>query len=175
MAECHDSDARCLDIAAGSPGHCISRGLNRTVILGAGRAIAARRETLKEETMPDRILTSHTGSLPRPEDLIALNKQRAAGEFPDEEKYLRRPARLARLRRGVRRHPAWSGEPLHQRGGTPRTGGGPDRQVRGGGRPENVVASTDCGLGGRVHPQIAWAELGALTQGAELATKRLWG
>ena len=40
---------------------------------------------------------------------------------------------------------------------------------------ENVVASTDCGLGGRVHPQIAWAKLEALAQGAELATKRLWG
>jgi 5-methyltetrahydropteroyltriglutamate--homocysteine methyltransferase len=39
---------------------------------------------------------------------------------------------------------------------------------------ENVVASTDCGLGGRVHPQIAWAKLEALAQGAELATKRLW-
>ena len=40
---------------------------------------------------------------------------------------------------------------------------------------ENVVASTDCGLGGRVHPQIAWAKLEALSQGAALATKRLWG
>jgi 5-methyltetrahydropteroyltriglutamate--homocysteine methyltransferase len=39
---------------------------------------------------------------------------------------------------------------------------------------ENVVASTDCGLGGRVHPQIAWAKLEALTAGAALATKRLW-
>jgi 5-methyltetrahydropteroyltriglutamate--homocysteine methyltransferase len=39
---------------------------------------------------------------------------------------------------------------------------------------ERVVASTDCGLGGRVHPQIAWAKLEALAQGAELATKRLW-
>ena len=29
--------------------------------------------------MPDRILTSHAGSLPRPEDLIALNEQRADG------------------------------------------------------------------------------------------------
>ena len=28
--------------------------------------------------MPDRILTSHAGSLPRPEDLIALNHRRAA-------------------------------------------------------------------------------------------------
>jgi 5-methyltetrahydropteroyltriglutamate--homocysteine methyltransferase len=40
---------------------------------------------------------------------------------------------------------------------------------------ENVVASTDCGLGGRVHPQIAWAKLETLAKGAELATRQLWG
>lgn len=40
---------------------------------------------------------------------------------------------------------------------------------------ENVIASTDCGLGGRVHPDIAWAKLKTLAQGAELATKQLWG
>jgi len=39
---------------------------------------------------------------------------------------------------------------------------------------ENVIASTDCGLGGRVHPDIAWAKLEVLAQGAELATRRLW-
>jgi 5-methyltetrahydropteroyltriglutamate--homocysteine methyltransferase len=39
---------------------------------------------------------------------------------------------------------------------------------------ENVIASTDCGLGGRVHPDIAWAKLKTLARGAELATKRLW-
>jgi 5-methyltetrahydropteroyltriglutamate--homocysteine methyltransferase len=39
---------------------------------------------------------------------------------------------------------------------------------------ERVIASTDCGLGGRVHPQIAWAKLEALAQGAELATRQLW-
>jgi 5-methyltetrahydropteroyltriglutamate--homocysteine methyltransferase len=39
---------------------------------------------------------------------------------------------------------------------------------------ENVVGSTDCGLGTRVHPQIAWAKLGALVEGARLATKALW-
>ncbi len=39
---------------------------------------------------------------------------------------------------------------------------------------ENIIASTDCGLGGRVHPQIAWAKLGALADGAKLATKQLW-
>ncbi len=40
---------------------------------------------------------------------------------------------------------------------------------------ENVVASTDCGLGGRVHPQVAWAKLDALVQGAALASRQLWG
>jgi 5-methyltetrahydropteroyltriglutamate--homocysteine methyltransferase len=39
---------------------------------------------------------------------------------------------------------------------------------------ENVIASTDCGLGGRVHPQIAWAKLKALREGADLASKQLW-
>jgi len=39
---------------------------------------------------------------------------------------------------------------------------------------ERVIASTDCGLGGRIHPQIAWAKLQALVQGAALATRRLW-
>jgi 5-methyltetrahydropteroyltriglutamate--homocysteine methyltransferase len=40
---------------------------------------------------------------------------------------------------------------------------------------ERVIASTDCGLGGRVHPDIAWAKLEALVEGAELATRQLWG
>jgi len=40
---------------------------------------------------------------------------------------------------------------------------------------ERVVASTDCGLGGRVHPMIAWAKLEALDQGAALASRKLWG
>jgi 5-methyltetrahydropteroyltriglutamate--homocysteine methyltransferase len=37
---------------------------------------------------------------------------------------------------------------------------------------ENVIAGTDCGLGSRVgHPEIAWAKLEALIDGARLATK----
>ena len=39
---------------------------------------------------------------------------------------------------------------------------------------ERVIASTDCGLGGRVHPDIAWAKLEALVQGAALASRELW-
>jgi 5-methyltetrahydropteroyltriglutamate--homocysteine methyltransferase len=38
---------------------------------------------------------------------------------------------------------------------------------------ENVIASTDCGLGLRCHPQIAWAKLEALAEGAALASKAL--
>ena len=39
---------------------------------------------------------------------------------------------------------------------------------------ENVIASTDCGLGGRVHPQLAWKKLSALREGADLASRQLW-
>jgi 5-methyltetrahydropteroyltriglutamate--homocysteine methyltransferase len=39
--------------------------------------------------------------------------------------------------------------------------------------PGNVIAGTDCGFGGRSHPQIAWAKLGALVEGARLATVAL--
>ena len=37
--------------------------------------------------------------------------------------------------------------------------------------PENVIAGADCGFGGRTHPQIAWAKLEALVQGAKRAAK----
>jgi 5-methyltetrahydropteroyltriglutamate--homocysteine methyltransferase len=45
---------------------------------------------------------------------------------------------------------------------------------------ENVIASTDCGFAqvtyfARVHPQIMWAKLQALVDGARLASKELWG
>jgi 5-methyltetrahydropteroyltriglutamate--homocysteine methyltransferase len=44
---------------------------------------------------------------------------------------------------------------------------------------ENVIAGTDCGFAQgpyvqRVHPSIMWAKLGALVEGAALATDRLW-
>jgi len=45
---------------------------------------------------------------------------------------------------------------------------------------ENVIASTDCGVGtsavgDEVHPDVAWAKLGALVEGARLASRQLWG
>lgn len=39
---------------------------------------------------------------------------------------------------------------------------------------DRVIASTDCGLGLRCHPQIAWAKLAALSRGAALASQSLW-
>jgi len=44
---------------------------------------------------------------------------------------------------------------------------------------ENVIAGVDCGFGtnaqtDQVDPEIAWAKLRALVEGAELATRALW-
>jgi 5-methyltetrahydropteroyltriglutamate--homocysteine methyltransferase len=39
---------------------------------------------------------------------------------------------------------------------------------------KNVIASTDCGLGGRIHPQLAWAKLASLVEGASLASEHLY-
>ena len=39
---------------------------------------------------------------------------------------------------------------------------------------ENVIASTDCGFGSRIHPQLGWAKLEALAEGARLASSQLW-
>ena len=44
---------------------------------------------------------------------------------------------------------------------------------------ENVIAGTDCGFGtsgagDEVHPEVAWAKLRALVEGAQIASRRLW-
>jgi 5-methyltetrahydropteroyltriglutamate--homocysteine methyltransferase len=45
---------------------------------------------------------------------------------------------------------------------------------------ENVIAGTDCGFGtgatsNMIYPPIVWAKLKAMAEGAQIATKRLWG
>jgi methionine synthase II (cobalamin-independent) len=45
---------------------------------------------------------------------------------------------------------------------------------------DRVIAGTDCGFAQgafvtRVHPEIQWAKLAALAEGARLATRELWG
>ena len=44
---------------------------------------------------------------------------------------------------------------------------------------ERVIAGTDCGFGtfagfGAIHPDIAYAKLGSLAEGARIASERLW-
>jgi len=44
---------------------------------------------------------------------------------------------------------------------------------------ERVIASNDCGFatsgaGDEVHPDVAWAKLGSLVEGARIASKTLW-
>lgn len=39
--------------------------------------------------------------------------------------------------------------------------------------PDRVIAGADCGFGGRTHPQIAWAKLRSLVEGAALASRAL--
>jgi 5-methyltetrahydropteroyltriglutamate--homocysteine methyltransferase len=46
--------------------------------------------------------------------------------------------------------------------------------------PDRVMAATDCGFGtfagvGAVHPTVAWAKLGALVEGADIASRALAG
>lgn len=40
---------------------------------------------------------------------------------------------------------------------------------------ERVMAGTDCGLGVRTHPQVAWAKLKSMADGAAIASQQLWG
>jgi 5-methyltetrahydropteroyltriglutamate--homocysteine methyltransferase len=45
---------------------------------------------------------------------------------------------------------------------------------------ERVIASTDCGfgtsaVGDDLHPDVAWAKLAALVEGARIASRQLWG
>ena len=39
---------------------------------------------------------------------------------------------------------------------------------------ENIIAGVDCGVGGRSYPEVGWAKLKALSDGAALASKQLW-
>jgi 5-methyltetrahydropteroyltriglutamate--homocysteine methyltransferase len=39
---------------------------------------------------------------------------------------------------------------------------------------ENVIAGADCGFGSRIHPELGWAKLAALVEGAALASSRVW-
>ena len=40
---------------------------------------------------------------------------------------------------------------------------------------ERVMAGSDCGLGVRTDPRVAWAKLSSMADGAEIASRQLWG
>jgi 5-methyltetrahydropteroyltriglutamate--homocysteine methyltransferase len=40
---------------------------------------------------------------------------------------------------------------------------------------ERVMAGSDCGLGVRTNPRVAWAKLSSMADGAEIASRQLWG
>jgi 5-methyltetrahydropteroyltriglutamate--homocysteine methyltransferase len=39
---------------------------------------------------------------------------------------------------------------------------------------ENIIAGVDCGVGNRSYPEVGWAKLRALVEGAALASRMLW-
>ena len=39
---------------------------------------------------------------------------------------------------------------------------------------ENIIAGTDCGVGGRARDDLVWATLRTLVEGARLASTSLW-
>ena len=46
---------------------------------------------------------------------------------------------------------------------------------------ENVIAGSDCGFSSQattqpeIHPTVVWAKFQAMAEGAQIATKELWG
>ena len=132
-----------------------------------------------------RILTTHAGSLARPADLLEMMLAKETGQPYDAEAFAERV-------QDVRHHLDWKlwedvklpdgkiyipGVIAHKT-----TTIEPPELVaeriltyaRIMGR-ENVIAGTDCGYGNRVYPDIAWAKMRSMAEGAELATKQLWG
>ena len=168
--------------------------------------LATGREPMKLST--DRILTTHTGSLPRPEDLVQLTYAQEEGKPVDhdvmaaaqaravEQVVEGRPAAILFEAANPRHGHEW--EDLgklkipddkvlipgvvdvktnvleHPRLVAQRIGRFADIAGR-----ERVIAGTDCGFGtfvdfGAINDTVAWLKLGALAQGARLASERLW-
>jgi 5-methyltetrahydropteroyltriglutamate--homocysteine methyltransferase len=108
----------------------------------------------------DRILTIHTGSLPRPRDL--LETVWAAAKIPDG----------AVLIPGVTSHSTVLVE--HPELIAQRIA----RYAASVGR-ENVIAGSDCGFAtfagsDEMHESIVWAKFSALAEGARIASRQLW-
>jgi methionine synthase II (cobalamin-independent) len=121
--------------------------------------------TKKEQGMQRsaaRILTTHVGSLPRPEALADLLVRHERGEAIDEAERDRLVA--AAVEHVVQKQVA---QRILQ-------------AVEAVGERSRIVASTDCGFGTfagsvPVAESVVWAKLRTLRQGADLASTCLWG
>ncbi len=149
-----------------------------------------------------RILTTHVGSLPRPDDLLAFMTAKSEGRDVDED------ALAGRVRTAVAevvRRQAAIGLDVINDGEMSKVGfipyvnerlAGFDRAEAGAsggsywGRSrearafpdvgrENVIAGADCGFASfatsrEMHPSIVWAKLQSLVEGAQIASRKLW-
>jgi methionine synthase II (cobalamin-independent) len=112
----------------------------------------------------DGILTTHVGALQRP---LALSKAMAEqGEWA--------PAVLPELRdqvAAVVRRQVNAGIDIVDDGEFGKTMW--SRYIIDRLGTENIIAGADCGFGSRIHPELGWAKLAALVEGAALASSRL--
>ena len=115
-------------------------------------------------TSPDRILTTHVGSLPRPDDLVALMFAKAEGEAVDaallEQKTQDAVIEVVARQREAGIDIVSDGEmskPSYATYVTERLTG----------------FGTFVGLD-LVDPAVAWRKLAALSEGARLASGELW-
>lgn len=100
------------------------------------------------KTSEERILTTHTGSLPLPDGMVLI-----LGVIDVTTNYLEHPEVLANRICNV---------------------------VDAVGEKTRVIAGTDCGFGTfasyeLVANDVAWTKFGALTDGAKIASEKLWG
>jgi 5-methyltetrahydropteroyltriglutamate--homocysteine methyltransferase len=138
----------------------------------------------------DRMLTTHAARLPSPPDVMETVRTIQRGEPHDREAFDRRVrAMTADVVRHEHQWKVWQdvalpdgkilipGVVAHATNLVEHPVLVADRLVRYAdllGR-ENVIAGTDYGLDGRLHPEIVWAKFQAMAEGARLASKQLWG
>jgi len=123
-------------------------------------------------TSSDRILTTHTGSLPRPVSLTDRHDQQAVKAAVADAVGRQLAAGVDVINDGEATNYIEHPELVAQR--ICRYAGLVGRQ--------NVMAGTDCGFATfatfasfiNVEPEITWAKLAAMAEGARLASARLW-
>jgi 5-methyltetrahydropteroyltriglutamate--homocysteine methyltransferase len=114
----------------------------------------------------ERILTTHTGSLPRPADLPLDSSQRDAGQLADAVQSVVQ----AQIDAGVDVvNDGEASKPSYATYVTERLSG-----FGGEGRPLRPKDYDDFATSATVDPQVTWAKLAAMAEGARRASEALW-